>query len=342
VEFLNKAQLSSTSCRKAGANSGHPIPAHGVDIMLAASAKFRPALAWFARQIAPSVLATLIAALVIAGYNRAFSGHLQQPRMAALHAAMDKATATQPTAAVETDAIAKPKPAWTQMVEIIAPTGDIERSFDKDEGREAVKDQSKLKVADAAPAAAPAPSAPRPVAVRQEPRQEFRPELRQPEPRQEWREPREPQVVVVDPRGPAPMAPPPGGYLAVQQPVVVQPAPIAVAPMAAPMVPVAQPPVAAMPVAPPVAQEPPPVIAAKPMVTVPDRPGLRPAYETQAPGQVQQPQQQAEVPQQQQRPGVLGTIVETLKPSSLFRSAREFGDKIEAAGNDILPNIRQQ
>ena len=59
--------------------------------MLAASAKFRPALAWFARQIAPSVLATLIAALVIAGYNRAFSGHLQQPRMAALHAAMDKA-----------------------------------------------------------------------------------------------------------------------------------------------------------------------------------------------------------------------------------------------------------
>jgi hypothetical protein len=25
-----------------------------------------------------------------------------------------------------------------------------------------------------------------------------------------------------------------------------------------------------------------------------------------------------------------------------LRSAREFGDKIEAAGNDILPNIRQQ
>jgi hypothetical protein len=300
--------------------------------MLAASAKFRPALAWFARQIAPSVLATLIAALVIAGYNRAFQGHLQQPRMAALHAAMDNKAAGEPATpvAAEADTAAKPKPAWAQAVEIIAPTGDIERSFDKDDGREAAKDQSKLKVADVAPAAAPVAS--RPVAVRQElPRQE---------PRQEWREPRvpEPQVVVVDPRGVAPMAPPPGGYLAVQQPIVVQPAPVAVAPMAAPMVPVVQQPVAGMPVAPPpVAQEPPPVIAAKPMVTVPDRPGLRPAYEAQAPGQVQQVEAPA-----QQRPGMLGAIVDTLKPSSLFRSAREFGDKIEAAGNDILPNIRQQ
>jgi hypothetical protein len=92
---------------------------------------------------------------------------------------------------------------------------------------------------------------------------------------------------------------------------------------------------------PPVAYEPPPVItAAKPMVTVPDRPGLRPAYEAQAPGQIrQETQEQAPAPQ---RPGMLGAIVDTLKPSSLFRSAREFGDKIEAAGNDILPNIRQQ
>jgi len=310
--------------------------------MLAASAKFRPALAWFARQIAPSVLATLIAALVIAGYNRAFSGHLQQPRMSALHAAMDKAAATQATpAAAEADAAAKPKPAWTQMVEIIAPTGDIERSFDKDDGREAAKDQSKLKVAEAAPAVAPV--APRPVTARQDlPRQELRQELREPRAA-------EPQVVVVDPRGPVPMAPPPGGYLAiqqpVQQPVIVQGAPIAVAPMAAPMVPVAQPPVAAMPATqPPVAQEPPPVItAAKPMVTVPDRPGLRPANEAPATGQIQ-PQQAQEQPTEPEprRQGVLGAIVETLKPSSILRSAREFGDKIEAAGNDILPNIRQQ
>jgi len=306
--------------------------------MFAASAKFRPALAWFARQIAPSVLATLIAALVIAGYNRAFSGHLQQPRMAALHAAMDKVAGEQtaPTAAEVADTSAKPKPAWTtQVVEIIAPTGDIERSFDKDEGREATKDQSKLKVADVAPAAVPAPVAPRAVVARPEPRQESRQELREP------RAP-EPQVVVVDPRGAAPMAPPPGGYLAVQQPAVMppsQPAPVA----AAPTIPVARPPVAAMPpvAQPPVAYEPPPVItAAKPMVTVPDRPGLRPGYEAPAPGQIQQEaQEQAPAPQ---RPGMFGAIVDTLKPSSLFRSAREFGDKIEAAGNDILPNIRQQ
>lgn len=278
--------------------------------MLAASAKFRPAIAWFARQIAPSVLATLIAALVIAGYNRAFSGHLQQPRMAALHAAMDKVA---PAAEADTaDTGTKPKPAWANVVAIVAPRGELERSFDKDEGREAAKDQSKVKVADVSPAAAPVATA--------------RPE---------------PRAVTVD-RGPAPVAPAPGGYLAVQQPVVaqppmqaVQPAPVAAAPIA----PVVQSPVATMPVA----QEPPPVItgSAKPMVTVPDRPGLRPGYEQQqAPGQM--PQQQAEAPAPQQRQGVLGTVVDALKPSSIFRSAREFGDKIEQAGNDILPNIRQQ
>jgi len=315
--------------------------------MLAASAKFRPAFAWFARQIAPSMIATLLAALVIAGYNRAFSGHLASPRLSAVRAAMDK-VAGEPAmpAAAATETPATPKPAWTtQVVEIIAPTGDLERSFDKDEGREAAKDQSKLRVADVTPAAAPV--APRPVVVRQEPPRQ--------EPRQELRDPRaaEPQVLVVDPRGVAPTAPPPGGYLAVQQPVVVQPlqpaaapVPVVAAPMAAPTVPVAQQPVARLPVAQPpvaqplVAQEPPPVITAKPMVTVPDRPGLRPAYEAPAPGPVQP--QQAEAPPQQQRPGMLGAIVDTLKPSSILRSAREFGDKIEAAGNDILPNIRQQ
>ena len=37
----------------------------------------------------------------------------------------------------------------------------------------------------------------------------------------------------------------------------------------------------------------------------------------------------------------IGVIVNTLKPSSLFARAREFGEKIEAAGNEILPSIRQ-
>jgi hypothetical protein len=34
--------------------------------------------------------------------------------------------------------------------------------------------------------------------------------------------------------------------------------------------------------------------------------------------------------------------VNTLRPSSLFARAREFGERIEAAGNEILPNIRPQ
>jgi len=73
-------------------------------------------------------------------------------------------------------------------------------------------------------------------------------------------------------------------------------------------------------------QYPPPVIMAQPMVTVPDKP--RPTEQVQSePG----------VPPQ----GVFGKIVDTLKPSNLFARAREFGDKIEATGNDILPNVRQ-
>ena len=63
-----------------------------------------------------------------------------------------------------------------------------------------------------------------------------------------------------------------------------------------------------------------------PTVTVPDRP--RPL-----------PQAQIEEPSApQQNP--IGEIVNTLKPSSLFARAREFGEKIEAAGNEILPSIR--
>jgi len=73
--------------------------------------------------------------------------------------------------------------------------------------------------------------------------------------------------------------------------------------------------------------QPPPVIAAPPVVTVPDRP--RPIEQAQA-GEPNPPQ------------GPLGKIVDTLKPSNLFARAREFGEKIEQAGNDILPNIRSQ
>ena len=39
--------------------------------------------------------------------------------------------------------------------------------------------------------------------------------------------------------------------------------------------------------------------------------------------------------------GPLERFVDTMKPSSIFARMRELGDRIEAAGNDILPNIRQ-
>ncbi len=50
------------------------------------AARFLPAAAKFARQIVPPVVATLIAAFLIAAYNTTFSGHLAQPRMGGLQA----------------------------------------------------------------------------------------------------------------------------------------------------------------------------------------------------------------------------------------------------------------
>jgi hypothetical protein len=88
----------------------------------------------------------------------------------------------------------------------------------------------------------------------------------------------------------------------------------------------------------PVAQEPPQVIAAKPVVTVPDRP--RAAYPPNAPYETAAPQQETAAPPPPQG-GPFGRFVDTMKPSSIFARMRELGDKIEAAGNDILPNIRQ-
>ena len=58
--------------------------------MLAAASQFfsqsLPLVGKFTRQIAPPVIATLVAALLIAAFNKTFSSHLTQPRMAALHA----------------------------------------------------------------------------------------------------------------------------------------------------------------------------------------------------------------------------------------------------------------
>src|SRR6185369_17574596 len=60
-------------------------PSHGEYLMLAAASRLVPLAIKSCRQIVPPVIATLIAAGLISAYNRAFSGHLQQPRMAALH-----------------------------------------------------------------------------------------------------------------------------------------------------------------------------------------------------------------------------------------------------------------
>jgi len=225
--------------------------------MLAATAKFL-------RQIVPPVIATLIAAVLIAGFNRTFSTHLTQPRMAALHAeaSSEPARAAPAVPAVVADLVTEPV---------------IDRLGDKGGLREATKDHPALKLAEAAPTPAPLRRTERVAGTR--------PELR----------PAEPYVAAV-PLTPSPV-------------------------IAAPVI-VAAPPVVASPA---VKQQ--PVFAEPPMVTVPDRPRPLPQAEIEEP------------PQAPQSP--IGAIANTLKPSSLFARAREFGEKIEAAGNEILPSIRQ-
>jgi hypothetical protein len=260
-----------------------------------AVAKYLPAARNYLRQIVPPVLATLIAALLIAGFNRAFTTHLVQPRMAALHSNSDEAVPPAGNAVKPREAI--------EIVSVSEPAAP-ERVFVKDNDREAGKDQTIKVAAPAAPApvtAAAPPAAPR-IAVRK---------VEPPVVEQRLAEPRVAAVpVVVAPSvmvAPAPVLAPP---------VVAQPI--------APLAPAMQP----APMMQPVAQEPPPVIAAKPMVTVPDR--TRPAYEPPS----GQDLAQAPAPRQE-------SFVEALRPSSIFNRMREFGERIEAAGNEILPTIRQ-
>ena len=219
--------------------------------MLAATAKFL-------RQIVPPVIATLIAAVLIAGFNRTFSTHLTQPRMAALHAeaSSEPARAAPAVPAVVADLVTEPV---------------IDRLGDKGGLREATKDHPALKLAEAAPTPAPLRRTERVAGTR--------PELR----------PAEPYVAAV------PLTP---------SPVIA--APVIVA-------------------APALKQQ--PAFAEPLIVTVPDRPRPLPqAYIEEPPAPPQSP---------------IGAIANTLKPSSLFARAREFGEKIEAAGNEILPSIRQ-
>jgi hypothetical protein len=262
--------------------------------MFAALIDYLPATRNFLRQIVPPVLATLIAAVLIAGFNRAFSGHLVQPRMAALHS--ESAVPAEP-----------PRPANTIMEPResapIAPVTGIlkapERIFAKENDREAEKDQVQVKIAAStlppAPAAAPPPvAAPRLV-------------VRKPEPQ------------ISEPRIAA--AP------AIPAPVLAAPAPALTAPPVT-VLPATQPPAAAA--MQPIAGT--PVLAAKPMVTVPDR--ARPAPPQAA-------QEAAGEPDGAPAPRPAERFVDSLRPSALFDRMREFGERIEAAGNEILPNIRQ-
>jgi hypothetical protein len=290
--------------------------------MLDAFAKLIPGATRFMHQIAPSVVATLIAAGLISGYNRAFSGHLQQPRMAALHAGEDTAlpaSAPQATLPHATSTVPMTKPAAAPVTEIITihERANEEREPDKEWKAESGKDQTAIKVAVPLPAVRPVlPSKPEQRVV----------SLPSPAPA--------PVQMTV-----APMAPPaPPRTAAPMAAAPMAPAPLAQAPLAAPTYAAptyAPPPYSAPPVvvAGPavVPAEPPPVVTGKPYVTVPDRPNQRPTYEAAIDDAPPPPHAQ----------GPFGVIVNTLRPSSIFARMREFGDRIEATGNDILPNIRQ-
>jgi hypothetical protein len=263
----------------------------------------------FLRQIIPPVIATLIAALLIAGFNRAFSTHLTQPRMGGLSA--------QSTEAAEERAMPRPaaaRPTWAAEA-LVEPVPV--REWQKDGTRDAAKDPLGTKTAETAPAAPPAPVATRREARQAEPRQaESRPvESRHTATRQT-------HVIAT----PVPVPPPA---------VVVAPPPVAhavppvvtVPPVATPVVVAAPPVIAAAPTRQEMWRE--EMGAEPPMVTVPDR--QRP--------QPQPPYAESPAPPSQQGP--IGTIASTLNPSTWFARARELGEKIEAVGNEILPSIRQ-
>jgi len=120
--------------------------------MLGAAARFLPAIRNFARQIVPPVVATLLAAVLIAGYNRAFTGHLVQPRMGMLHGDIVGTDEAPRPAGVPA---AKPREV-TDAVIVAEPVSPQNRVYAKDNEREAAKDDSALKTA-AVPAAEPAP-----------------------------------------------------------------------------------------------------------------------------------------------------------------------------------------
>ena len=268
--------------------------------MFSAASQLVPFAVKSCRQIVPPVLATLIAAGLISAYNRAFSSHLQQPRMSALHEAAAAEGSIAPITTVGmTKPPAPPVPAVTETITIYEEAVAPERLAEKDTGDEAGKDQSTMRIAE--PVVAPTPT---PVRVAN-PAPRVEPTV---EPHRiaslEGAQPVQPVV-----RAPVPV------IVAVPPPAVAPPPAAPVVVMSAPVQPQLQPP--------------PAIVAAPPMVTVPDRANAQPIEEAQ----VQPPPQPAQ--------GPLGKFVHVMKPSTWFAAARDFGQKIEDTGNDILPSIRQ-
>src|ERR1044072_2522887 len=126
-------------------------PVNGSTDMLAAASRFLPVIRNFTRQIVPPVVATLLAAVLIAGYNRAFTGHLVQPRMGMLHGDVVGTDEAPRPAGVAT---VKPREA-TDAIIVAEPVSEQNRVFSKDNDREAAKDDAALKTA--AAVAEPAP-----------------------------------------------------------------------------------------------------------------------------------------------------------------------------------------
>ena len=259
--------------------------------MFAAVAQLFQLAAKSCRQIVPPVLATLIAAGLISAYNRAFSGHLSQPRMSALETEERAA----PPPSITTVAMTKrPGTPVTEIITIYEEAIAPERLWDKDAKEEAGKDQAAVKLAEPAPA---------PVGSASMAKSESRPE------------PRRAATETVKPTAPAP--------------VVVMPPPVASSPAAPAVVAAVQPapdqrpPYRSHSQQPP-SQPPPVIMGTPPTVTVPDRANARPIEEAQTPPR-----------------SAMSTFVYVLKPSTWFAHAREFGEKIEQVGNDILPSIRQ-
>src|SRR4051812_47459962 len=136
--------LFPSCCRKVAVRSDRSGLGARELAMNAAISRLGPAAAKFTRQIVPPVIATLIAAGLISGYNRAFSGHLQQPRMAALH----KDDAEPPS-----EPAAKPL-APTEAVAIYDNIAPPSRLWEKEAKQDSGKDQT-IKIAEPVRAAAP-------------------------------------------------------------------------------------------------------------------------------------------------------------------------------------------